>query len=110
MPTSLKSIEDYNRNHALSQLNQAVSVTVWGLGFTAFAAGFLKLSLPYLGALPDGVGTNYAINNAIAQVGLLLLFVNTNNVYEYYISKLSTGQKLTKPNESKAFTCAVLIT
>jgi hypothetical protein len=88
MPPSLKSIEDYNRNHALSQLNRAVSVIVWGLGFAAFTAGFFKLSLPYLGTLPDDVGINYAINNAIAQVGLLLLFINTNNVYEYYISKL----------------------
>lgn len=83
----LKSIEDYNKNHALSTVNRAIGGLVWVSGIGALVGGFLNLNLPYLGP-PSAGGVNYIINNAIGQIGLLLLFVNTSNVYEFYISKL----------------------
>lgn len=86
---SRQSIEEYNRNHALTHLNHNIGVLVWALGVGALASSFVPpLALPWLGTLPTSLGTNYAINNFIIQAGLLMLFVNTKNVFEYYVCKL----------------------
>lgn len=84
---NLSSIEEYNKNHALTTVNSTVSGLIWLLGIVAIVAGFVNITLPYLGPSSGG-GVNYIINNSIGQIGLLLLFVNTSNVDKFYISKL----------------------
>jgi len=85
---TVESVEQYNRNHGLSQLNRSISVFVWVLGFGALISSVLPVNLPWLGNLSQGPEQNHAVNNLIAQAGLLLLFVNTNNVHDYYVAKL----------------------
>lgn len=86
--TSLESIESYNKNHALNRVNHVIRDLVWTLGLGALLVSFLPVTLPWLGALPGALGLHQTIDNLIIQAGLLFLFVNTNNIYEYYVCKL----------------------
>lgn len=106
-----QSVDEYNRSHALTKLNGSVSVFVWVLGFGTLVSTFIPVTLPWLGTLPGGLGLNHAIDNLIAQGGLLLLFVNTNNVYEYYVVQLrySLSCALTGSAVYLAHLCAVVV-
>jgi hypothetical protein len=84
----MESAKKFNEDHALAQAIHTISGLVWLLGVAALGASFLPLTLPFVGKLPLSLGINSRVDNIIIQGGLLLLFFNTTNVYNYYVSYL----------------------